>query len=108
MKAIEAEEAKINERLFQLKAERKPMENRTRARYERAEISDGSRPPNGPANPVADHGRRERSGGDVRFVLRPFRLRVRNGVTVYTISEAMGEVERLQQADEHWGQTAPL
>ena len=35
MKAIEAEEAKLNERLFQLKAERKPMENRARARYER-------------------------------------------------------------------------
>ena len=67
MKAIEAEEAKLNERLFQLKAERKPMESRARARYERAEISDGSRPPNGAANPVADHGRRgPRGRGEVR------------------------------------------
>ncbi len=59
MKVIEAEEAELNERLFQLKAERKPMENRARARYERAEVSDGCRTPNDPANPVADHGRRE-------------------------------------------------
>ena len=42
MKAIEAEEAKLNERLFQLKAERKPMESRARARYEQAKSLMGA------------------------------------------------------------------